>query len=122
MKPSGRLAGGVRGAPCLMVDDVRKAADYYRTVLAFPDVELLGDPPVAAVARRAGAAVPLQRATPGSGDYSPRRFGGRPWDALFFVDEIERVAADLRGRGANIQVGLGITDVSDRTLEVRDDW
>jgi catechol 2,3-dioxygenase-like lactoylglutathione lyase family enzyme len=112
----------VRAAPCLLVDDIQRAVDYYRTVLAFTEVQLLGEPPAEALVRREGATVLLQQAEAATGRHSHRRFADRSWDALFFVDGIERLAADLRRRGANIQVGLGITDVSDRTLEIRDDW
>ncbi|MEV6815383.1 VOC family protein [Micromonospora sp. NPDC051296] len=111
----------LHSVPCLLVDQVVEAAEYYRDRLGFTHVELLEDPPVAAVVRRGSAAVLLQ-AVKQSGDVSLRQFAEHAWDALFEVDDIEALATDLRRRHANVQVGLGITPVSDRTLEVRDKW
>lgn len=108
---------GASGVPCLVVDDLERAARHYREVLGFTSVEPLGQPPTAALARRGGGAVLLQLGTP-----QRRRVTGHAWDALLFVDDARAVAADLRARGATVQIGVGITEVSDLTLEVRDDW
>lgn len=111
-----------RAVACLLVDDVDRAVVYYRDVLGFVDQAHLSDRPSSALVCRGAAQVLLQRAPSGAVGLSHRRFGGLQWDALLFVDDVERLAGDLRARGARIQVGIGITSVSDRTLEVRDEW
>jgi hypothetical protein len=117
------LLDATQGVPCLLVSDICRGIEYYRDVLDFPDAEPLGDPPTSALLRRDGGAVLLQQVPDGaSTEYSHRRLCDQSWDALFFVADIERVAGLLRERGARIQVGVGITNVSDRTLELRDDW
>lgn len=110
-----------RGVPCLLVGDVDRAVAYYRDVLCFPDSERFDATASAMVSGRCGQLL-LQQASGDTAAFSHRRLGGNPWDALFHVDDIERLAEQLRGRGARVQVGLGITAVSDKTLEVRDEW
>lgn len=116
------FGGGGHGVPCLLVDDVDRAVEYYRDVLDFPHARILEGPTPAALLRRGSSRVLVQRAPDASGGLSHRRFGGLQWDALFFVDDVAEVSEALRARGARIQVGVGITAVSDRTLEVRDEW
>lgn len=111
-----------RGVPCLLVGDVERAVAHYRDVFGFPDAARFGDPPTTAVVSGRYGQVLLQLSSDDAAGYSHRRSGGQHWDALFLVDGIERLAEDLRARGARIQVGLGITAVSDQTLEVRDEW
>ena len=120
------LSDGTRSVPCLLVKDVRVAAQHYRERFGFDRAEIIGDPPTAAMTRRGDCAILLQATPPGldlgPGEVSRRRLAGQAWDALIEVDDLDRVAKDLRTRGTQIQVGIGITLLSDRTLEVRDDW
>ncbi|MFC5288472.1 VOC family protein [Actinokineospora guangxiensis] len=111
-----------RGVPCLLVDDVERAVAHYRDVLGFATADRFGEPPTSALLSGRHGQVLLQLAPGGVAEFSHRRLGGLHWDALFFVDDIEAVAESMRARGARIQVGLGITAVSDKTLEVRDEW
>ncbi|GHE27118.1 hypothetical protein GCM10017673_31450 [Streptosporangium violaceochromogenes] len=113
---------GAEGVPCLLVGDLRRAAEHYRDVLGFDLVEPVGDPPSMVFARRAEGSLLLQAAPDDAGGFSHRRFADRSWDALFFVDDIERVAARLRANRADIEFGIGVTGISERTLEVRDEW
>lgn len=113
---------GAEGVPCLLVGDLHRAAEYYRDVLGFDLVESMGDPPAMVFARRAEGSLLLQAAPDDGRSLSHRRFADGSWDALFFVDDIDRVAARLRANRASIEFGIGITGVSERTLEVRDEW
>jgi catechol 2,3-dioxygenase-like lactoylglutathione lyase family enzyme len=117
-----RSLQGTESLPCLLVDDLSRAAAYYRDVLGFAQVEILGRPPAAAIARRPEGAVLLQLAPPGPAPYTRRQLAPQSWDAVIYVADIDRVAAQLRERGAREQVGIGISHLSDRTLEVRDAW
>ncbi|MEK8169662.1 hypothetical protein NKH77_07345 [Streptomyces sp. M19] len=51
-----------------------------------------------------------------------RRSGRTYWDAVFLVDDVDRLAGELRARGVRIDVGIGISAVSSRMLEICDDW
>ena len=120
-----QLLRGIRGTeslPCLLVDDLDRAGEYYAKVLGFTDTETLGQPPAAILARRREGALLLQLAAAPVRPYTQRRFAPQAWDAVVYVSDIDRLAEDLQRRGAQIQVGVGIAHVSDRTLEVRDDW
>ncbi len=77
--------------------DARAAAAYYRDVLGFDQVALLGgNPPSFAIVRRNGAMLLLQDVA-GSPDQTPA--AGPPWDALLLVDDVQAVHSALRGRG-----------------------
>jgi catechol 2,3-dioxygenase-like lactoylglutathione lyase family enzyme len=118
-----RAARGTDILPCLLVDDLDRAADYYARVLGFSRTETLGQPPAAAVvARRPEGAVLLQQSASPGQRYSQRRFAPFAWDAVFYVPDVHRLAEDLRGRGAQFQFGIGISHMSDHTFEVRDEW
>lgn len=119
------FSNGTRSIPCLLVGDVAQAAQSYQDRFGFQPAAVFEDPP-AALMRRGGCEVLLQAISPetevGPGGASRRNFADQAWDALFQVDSIDAIARDLRLRGTRIEVGIGITAVSDRTLEVRDDW
>lgn len=111
--------------PCLLVTDLGRAVAYYRDTLGFATVALLEDPPVAAYVRRGPSTLLLQVTDDPDAsvaEVSRRRLARSAWDALVLVDDVESLVTELRSRGAKITVGLGVTHVSDHTLEVRDPW
>ncbi|GIH03418.1 hypothetical protein Rhe02_14850 [Rhizocola hellebori] len=120
------ISDGTRSVPCLLVNDVSEAARFYGQRFGFDRADIVGDPPIAAMVRRGDCAILLQAVQPGldlaPGEMSRRRHAGQAWDAFIEVDNLDPIAKDLRARGTQIQVGIGITFLSDRTLEVRDDW
>ena len=113
---------GPETIPCLLVDDVHAAADYYCDVLGFDRVEILGEPPVAAMARRREGAVLLQQASARAGRGSQRGYGPQAWDAVLYVADLDAEVAAMAARGAHVQTGIGLTHLSERTFEVRDKW
>ncbi|WP_274918784.1 VOC family protein [Streptomyces sp. WZ-12] len=124
-----RLAlGSGQGVPCLRVGDLDRAVRFYRDQLGFDQVRLLGGAhPHAALcaAQHRGGTVLLTRSEEGAeatGGPARRQSDQAYWDAAFFVDDIDRVADELRTRGVRIDVGIGISTLSDRMLEIRDDW
>jgi predicted enzyme related to lactoylglutathione lyase len=100
-----RASGGSRqpgsGAACLRVGDVEAAATYYRHVLAFELVSLLGGAqPQFAVMRKHGALLLLQQDAASAGRQpSPDRHGP-PWDAILLVDDVPAAHHDLQAKGA----------------------
>jgi catechol 2,3-dioxygenase-like lactoylglutathione lyase family enzyme len=87
-------------ATVLLVEDVRKTTDYYRDALGF-DVELYDRiPDHYGYARREGCQVHFAHfdgvsARPNSEVVPPDMF-----DAYFWVDDVERMYADVVERGA----------------------
>ncbi|GAA0416005.1 VOC family protein [Streptomyces luteireticuli] len=124
------VLGSGQGVPCLRVDDLDRAVRFYRDRLGFAQVGLLGgDQPHAALCtdERRGGTVLLARSegtAEGEGTGAPprRRSDQAYWDAVFFVDDIDRVAGELRARGVRIDVGIGVSALSGRMLEICDDW
>ncbi|MCB5909688.1 VOC family protein [Streptomyces pinistramenti] len=119
------VLGNGQGVPCLRVGELDRAVRFYRDQLGFAQVSLLGGAqPHAALctAARRGGAVLLSQTEEGSGEPVRRRPDQSYWDAVFFVDDIDRVAGQLRARGVRIDVGIGISAVSSRMLEICDDW
>jgi len=89
------------GAACLRVDDVEAAASYYRHVLAFELVSLLGGAqPQFAVMRKHGALLLLQQDA-AAGRTPPPDRNGPPWDAVLLVDDVPAAHHDLQARGAD---------------------
>jgi catechol 2,3-dioxygenase-like lactoylglutathione lyase family enzyme len=105
--------GGGAAVPCLRVSNAETAASYYREVLGFEVVALLGGhPPGFAIVRRQGATLLLQQVPADVTDAGPRRDpAGPPWDAVLLVGDVEAAHRDLQLRGAS---GLG--DINGRGI------
>jgi hypothetical protein len=110
----------VTGVPCLLVDDVEVAAGYYRNVLSFEQVALLGGAqPRFAIMRKHGAAVLLQQSPPRPGR-SPAGSGGPPWDAIFLVDDVEGEHHQLKVRGVDSLGEIGGNGIGWDSFDFRD--
>ena len=108
-------------APFLLVDDVVKAAQYYRDVLGFELGRYYGDPPGFVIVRRNAARIMLRQVPA----------GGRPalltntskmrhaFDLYVWVSDVDTLAGELRKRGANI-VHEPQTEDGRREMQVKD--
>jgi predicted enzyme related to lactoylglutathione lyase len=107
-------------ATVLLVEDVRRATDYYRDALGF-EVELYDRiPDHYGYARRDGCHVHFAcfggtAARPNSEVVPPDMF-----DAYFWVDDVERLYADVAERGAEIVHGPVDQGYGLREFRVRD--
>jgi predicted enzyme related to lactoylglutathione lyase len=107
-------------ATVLLVEDVRRATDYYRDALGF-DVELYDRiPDHYGYARRDGCHVHFAHfegafARPNSEVVPPDMF-----DAYFWVDDVERMYSDVVERGAEIVHGPVDQGYGLREFRVRD--
>jgi catechol 2,3-dioxygenase-like lactoylglutathione lyase family enzyme len=107
-------------ATVLLVEDVRRATEYYRDALGF-DVELYDRiPDHYGYARRDGCHVHFARfegvsAQPNSDVVPPDMF-----DAYFWVDDVERMYADVVERGAEVVHGPVEQGYGLREFRVRD--
>jgi predicted enzyme related to lactoylglutathione lyase len=107
-------------ATVLLVEDVRRATDYYRDALGF-DVELYDRiPDHYGYAQRDGCHVHFAcfdgvSARPNSEVVPPDMF-----DAYFWVDDVDRVYADVVERGAEVVHGPVDQGYGLREFRVRD--
>jgi catechol 2,3-dioxygenase-like lactoylglutathione lyase family enzyme len=107
-------------ATVLLVEDVRRATDYYRDALGF-DVELYDRiPEHYGYAQRDGCHVHFARfdsvaPRPNSDVVPPDMF-----DAYFWVDDVDRLYADVVERGAEVVHGPLDQGYGQREFRVRD--
>ena len=95
-------------APCFLVRDVVKAAEYYRDALGFSYPRFWGKPPVFCMPQRDGLTIMLDQAK----DPAVIRPNGKargdgtakndPWDAYVWVKDADAFYAEVKPRGALI--------------------
>jgi uncharacterized glyoxalase superfamily protein PhnB len=109
-------------APVLLVANVFETAEHYRDVLGFHFDQIHGDPPSFVVVQRDGVRLmfrqPRQGAPPPANASASPRF---PFDLFLYVDDVDALAEELRGRGADIVQGPTYRPIwNGKELEVRD--
>jgi len=109
-------------APVLLVADVFETAEYYRDVLGFTFDQIYGDPPSFVILQRDGARLmfrqPRQGAIPPFNATVTPNF---PFDVSLVVDNVDALAEELRGKGAEIVSGPTYRPIwNGKELEVRD--
>jgi catechol 2,3-dioxygenase-like lactoylglutathione lyase family enzyme len=107
-------------APVLLVRDVAAAADYFRHRLGFSYDRIWGDPPDFCMVRRDGHTVMLSQAPPDAALVPHWRVVEKMWDAYFWVDDVDAIYEELRGRGATIDYGLGVKPYGVKEFGVQD--
>jgi catechol 2,3-dioxygenase-like lactoylglutathione lyase family enzyme len=90
-------------APQFIVPDVASAAEYYRDVLGFRILGYFQDPPVFAMVVRDAVEIHFGKADDGA-TASPNvvRRRGLGLDAYIWVNDLDALHAELKGRGAKI--------------------
>jgi catechol 2,3-dioxygenase-like lactoylglutathione lyase family enzyme len=103
--------------PQFTVPDVVRTAEYYRDVLGFQIAGYWGAPAVFGIVWRDRVEFFFNRA-----DQSEVRTGRArgAYDAYVRIDGVEALAAELRGRGADIIEGPVVREYQQRELVVRD--
>jgi catechol 2,3-dioxygenase-like lactoylglutathione lyase family enzyme len=99
-KPAARLT---MVSPQFIVPDVVAAAEYYRDVLGFRILSYFLDPPVFAIVARDAVEIHFGKADHGAPP-SPNvlRRRGLGLDAYIWVNDLDRLHAELQGRDAKI--------------------
>lgn len=99
-KPAVRLT---MVSPQFIVPDVTSAAEYYRDVLGFRILGYFQDPPVFAMVARDAVEIHFGKADDGA-RASPNvlRRRGLGLDAYIWVNDLDALHAELKGRGAKI--------------------
>lgn len=114
------MAKILSGAPVLLVRDVAAAADYFRDRLGFSYDRIWGEPPGFCMVRRDGQTVMLSQAPPGAALVPHWRVVDKMWAVYFWVDDVEAIYEELRGRGASIDYHLGIKPYGVKEFGVQD--
>lgn len=109
-------------SPVLLVPDVFDTAEYYRDVLGFSFDQIYGEPPSFVILQRDSARLMFRQ--PRQGAPQPPNATVTPnfaSDVFIAVDDIEALAEELRGRGAEILSGPTYRPIwNGKELEVRD--
>ena len=107
-------------APVLLVRDVVAAANYYRDALGFTYDRFWGEPPNFVILRRDGLYVMLSLAPHGSAIVPHWKVNPGIWNVYFWVDDVDALFAELKGRGARIDYGLDDKPYNVREFGVQD--
>ena len=91
-------------SPQFVVQDVRIAAEYYRDVLGFQILGYFYEPPVYSIVRRDAVEIHLGRVDLNAdASAAPNaRHREDAIDAYIWVDDVDALYGELRGRGAHI--------------------
>ena len=107
-------------SPHFVVDDVTKAAEYYRDKLGFRILERLADLPKFALVRRDKVVFHFDQGAPPR-DAGPARRPGL-YSAYVLVDGVDALAEELRSRGATVIEGPVDRFYNMREVVVEDPW
>ena len=110
----------LRSAPYFVVPDVKRAREYYETVLGFRCEYAGGDPPVFAIVSRDGLAIMFRLVTDAAKIVPNERQGGT-WDAFFWVTDAQALFDEFQSSGAQHVYGPVIrTEYRMKEFAVRD--
>jgi hypothetical protein len=109
-------------APVHLVVNVFETAEYYRDVLGFDFAQIYGEPPSFVIVQRDSARLmfrqPRDGAPPPANSSVSPTF---PIDVFLYVDDIEALVTELRGRHAEILDGPTYRPIwNGKELTVRD--
>ena len=107
-------------APVLLVRDLVAAANYYRDALGFSYERLWGEPPNFVILRRDALHVMLSLAPRGTEIVPHWQVNHNMWNVYFWVDDVDTLFAELKGRGAKIDYGLENKPYQVREFGVQD--
>lgn len=89
--------------PYFLVDDVQKTAEWYRDVLGFQFDPIWGEPPRFVMVRRDEIQIMLRQppTTGASVHCGNRSLMDHTFDAYVYVEDVDSVYRELKGRGAD---------------------
>ena len=99
---SGHQTVFLEAAPFLLVDDVVRAADYYRDKLGFEVGRFFGEPPGFVIVRRNTARVMLRQTPAKPALLSNTSKLPHALDLYIWVSDVQSLAQELKTRGAKI--------------------
>ncbi len=108
-------------APCFLVDDVVKTAEYYRDVLGFHFHRYWGEPPCFVILLRDSIEISLSNpGSPGLGRPNRKAHADAPWDAYIWVVDLAVLHEELQAKGAKIIRGPEDKFYGNREIEIED--
>ena len=96
----------IGSAPILLVKDVVASANHYRDCLGFSYERFWGEPPCFCILRRDGFHLMLREVEDPKAVVPHYRFVENMWNVYFWVDAVDALYEELRGRGATIDYEL----------------
>jgi len=93
----------VAGAPVFLVENVRRAADYYRDKLGFQYDKIWGEPPGFCMVWRNAQCVMLSEVRDASLVRPVSSVHPEVWDAYFWVNNVEAFHAEFKENDAEVQ-------------------
>ncbi|MDE1466613.1 VOC family protein [Aurantiacibacter sp. D1-12] len=117
MSPEPRQIGAA--AACLLVRDVRVAADYYAEKLGFRTPQFYGEPPTFAIPQRDGQSIMLARANEGNSVHANSTDFGM-FSAYFWVRDVDALHSEFTANGADIAQEPQDREYGIREIYVRD--
>jgi catechol 2,3-dioxygenase-like lactoylglutathione lyase family enzyme len=96
----------LRQAPILFASNLRASISYWTDKLGFETHGAFGEPPEFAIMERGNAFAMLSQAPQGHRIVPNWQIKEALWNAYFWVDDIQTLFDEVRGRGATIDYGL----------------
>ena len=106
-------------APHFLVEDVARAAEYYRDKMGFEIGPYFQDPPVFVIIQRAGVAIQLSRMEGGRGG-SNRKWKDDAFDAYVWAANVDRLYRELEAANATVLQAPLLKDYGMKEMDVRD--
>jgi catechol 2,3-dioxygenase-like lactoylglutathione lyase family enzyme len=106
-------------APHFLVEDVMRAAEYYRDKLGFEIGPYFLDPPVFVIIQRDGMAIQLSRMEGGRGG-SNRKWKNEAVDAYIWVADVDRLHREVAAAQATILQAPLLKEYGMKEMDVAD--
>ena len=110
----------IASAPILLVADVVASATHYRDKLGFQYDRFWGEPPGFCMPRRDNHVVMLSQASDPKHVVPHYKLVHGMWNIYFWVDDVEAIYEELKGRGATIDYEIGIKTYGCKDFGVQD--
>jgi uncharacterized glyoxalase superfamily protein PhnB len=111
---------GLNVSPYFFVEDLVRAAEYYRDKLGFTFDRYWGEPPCFVMVRRDRVQFMLRSGIHGGRPQPNRRLDSDTWDAYVYVRDADALHAEFRAHGAEIVRALEDQPYGCRDFDVRD--
>lgn len=105
-------------APVFLVEDVRRAAEFYRDRFGFSLTDFFGEPPVFTIVRRDAVRIALRRAGEHGG--SNRARNPESFDAYIWVSDVDALYREFVANQAPVTGPPELQDYGIREIWVRD--
>jgi catechol 2,3-dioxygenase-like lactoylglutathione lyase family enzyme len=106
-------------APHFLVEDVARAAEYYRDKLGFEIGSYFRNPPVFVIVQRDGVAIQLARMEAGRGG-SNRNWKEEAFDAYVWVPDVDRLYREFTASKAHISQTPILREYGMKEMAVQD--